>query len=152
VKTFFIFELNQDKLENIMKEFLLIIAVIGFGSCSSGSGEADGDSDSTATDSVEVTMDTDLVEPDTSSLTVVGEEPMEEELQELSRDVFCECVRKKHAIEKKLELVESDEEIDALLEELDVIDEGECKNLLAGTQSSAQAQAEHKQKVAACLQ
>ena len=129
----------------------MFLAVLGLLSCSSGEGEGEDGSDSTDVDTAEIVMDDDLIEPDTSSLTVVEDEPMEEELQELSADMFCECVRKKHALDQKLQIVESDEEIDALLEELDKIDEGECKNLLAGSQTSAQAQAEHKQKVAECL-
>lgn len=86
--------------------------------------------------------------------TEVGENVVEgtkEKEIKLETVTFCDCVKKQSEIDKKMEAAESDEEIDAVMNEMDEMTNGPCKELLNDKQSSPEQREKRKQKIADCL-
>jgi hypothetical protein len=64
---------------------------------------------------------------------------------------FCECVKKQHEIDEKMEAAEADAEIDAVMAEMDDLAKGPCKALLGETQTTPEQRTMRKQRIAECL-
>lgn len=133
--------------------YFMLFAPLFFACGNQGTERPTDEGDSlSAGDSAQIVVardDNTVMEEDTAE--TVEESAAKTELKELKKVTFCECVKKQQAINKKIETAETDAEFDTALAEMDALENGDCKNLLAGNTDSPDKRAEHKRKVAECL-
>jgi hypothetical protein len=133
--------------------FTLVALFIAFSSCS-GDGERSDIIDTVDTLNVDTLIDSSLVDSTKfmDSSGYVNEEAETENLIEATYGVqwdFCDCVVKNDSVNKAIETA-GDDEFDAILERMDVI-ENYCKAMLAAPNTTPDEREAHERKVRKCL-
>lgn len=107
------------------------------------------------TDSVAVENEEPKAEDYTETAKKVGENVVEgTKVKEVKMETvtFCDCVKKQNDIDQRMEDAEEDAEINALMEEMDKLSEGPCKDMLSETQTTPEQREERKLRIAKCLE
>ncbi len=135
-----------------IESIFLILTVVIISSCQGNGDDNQKDDSLNITNKADTASFADNNENEKQDSIESNEESTpKKELKELKQVTFCDCVKKQEAINKQLEEAETDDQINAALALMDEIENGECKNLLAGNTDSPSKRAEHKRKVAECL-
>lgn len=130
--------------------------IVTFSSCKGG-GDHNGESDSDSTKiDTSLGIDTTNINPiDTVAVDSAGyideEEALTTQIEEVYGEQwdFCDCVVKNDSVNKAIETA-GDDEFDALLERMDVIDQ-HCKEMLTTPNTTPEERDRHERKVRKCL-
>jgi hypothetical protein len=123
-------------------------------------GKKDLDTTSTIEQSVEIenvsatNINSSISENVAENLKEVGENVLQGEKEKdtkLSKVTFCDCIKQQQQIDLKIDDAEEDDEIKALMDEMDKLNQGPCKEMLHDKQTSPDQREERKRKIEECL-
>ena len=137
-----------------MKKLLYLVVIAFFSVFVSCKGSAEGDETDSDTLTVDTLLDTTLID---SSLFMYDSGYVDEALETNNlieakygeQWEFCDCVVKNDSVNTAIENA-SDEEFDAILERMDVIDQ-HCKTMLTAPNTTPDEREAHDRKVRKCL-